>query len=211
MNSIRINTLLLIFAVVYLLLAALYGSLILTEDTYLNIYGSIVSVNQIEKMISHARATEWLSYIFFPLFALIRAIYTAICIYVGCLLRNQTIKFRYVFKVSIVADLVYVFALLNKLIILGRYREIKTLNDFNYQPLSILELFKDVSIDQYLLYPLSLLNLYELFYWTVLTVFISASIRSSKKEALKTIIYSYGVGMIIWVSIVVYISINITT
>ena len=113
----------------------------ISEGLYFMSYGEQLAADRIAKMIELSKQWEWIGYVSILIVVLIRVCFTAICIYIGCFLVNFRVEFNKLFKVALLADVVFVLAGIVKLVILIFFRNISTLNDLQFQHLSLLELF----------------------------------------------------------------------
>lgn len=70
-----------------------------------------------------------------------------------------------------------------------------------FQPLSLLELFDRKSVDPLFIYPFSLISVFEMLYWLALAWLLSGVIEKPIGNSLKTVVSSYGIGLLLWVFI----------
>lgn len=176
-----------------------------------------VSHSQIERIIETSQKMRWVGYASFPVFVLFRVSFTAICLYTGLFFADLPARFSRIFKIALLADFVFVLSALAKLIILIFFREVSTLHDLQFQPFSVLEFFPGESFDAMLVYPLSLLNLFELGYFLVLAWLIrdlvnqESSVRPlSFGKAFRLTGISYGSGLLLWVLVVLFINLSLS-
>ena len=174
-------------------------------------------VASIELMLKLSRKYQWLSYALLPVIILIRIFYTSIFLFIGIFFTELKVEFSKLFKIALLADFVYVLAGLTKLIILIFFKEVETLQDLQFQPLSAMELFNAKSIDPLFVYPLSLLNVFELGYFLVLAWLLVGVINEANEErtlrfgqSLKLVTASYGSGLLLWVLVVMFITLNLS-
>ena len=184
--------------------------LFLSEGLYYQSYGEQLAADRIAKMIELYKHLEWIGYIFIPIVVIIRVCFTAICIYIGCFLINIRVEFSKLFKVALLADFVFVLAGIVKLVILIFFRNVSTLSDLQFQPWSLLELFDNKSVDTFLIYPFTLISVFELLYWLALAWLLSVVIEKPFVNALKKVASSYGTGLLLWVLFVMFLTINLT-
>jgi len=140
----------------------------------------------------------------------LRVSFTAICIYIGCFLANIKVEFGKLFKVALLADFVFVLAGIVKLVILIFFRNVSTFNDLQFQPLSLLELLDSTSIDTFLIYPFTLISVFELLYWLALAWLLSGVIEKPFGRSLRKVASSYGTGLLLWVLFVMFLTVNLT-
>ena len=80
-----------------------------------------------------------------------------------------------------------------------------------------MELLNSDVVDPIFIYPLSLLNVFELLYFVVLAWLLVGVINEANQErpvnfgkSLKLVTASYGSGLLLWVVFVMFISLNLT-
>jgi len=145
-----------------------------------------------------------------PLLTLIRIAFTTTCLYIGCFFADLKVSFSALFKVALLADFVFVLAGITKLVILIFFKDVSTLNDLQFQPLSLLELFDKNAVEYYLIYPLSLISPFEILYWVVLSWLLVEVISQPIGKNFKTVAFSYGTGLLLWVLFIMFITIHLT-
>lgn len=199
----------LLFGYTFLITFAI-NYLFLSDELFYQSVGEQLAVDRIAKMIEFSKKWQWIGYLFIPLVVLNRVGFTAICIYIGCFLSDHRINFGKLFKVALLSDFVFVLAGITKLLILIFFKEIYSVKDLQFQPLSLMELFSKDSIDKLFVYPFSLISVFELLYWIVLAGLLSVVINQSFSKSFKTVASSYGTGLLLWVLIVMFLTVNLT-
>ena len=184
--------------------------LFLSDSIYYQTFGEQLAIEKIGIMLESARKWQWLSYVFIPVLVLIRVGYTATCLCIGMFVADLRARFRDLFKVALLADFVFVLAGLVKLVILIFVKEVNTLNDLQFQPLSLMQLFDKGSVDALLVYPLNLLNVFELLYWLALAWSLTGVVEKPLGSSLKTVASSYGTGLLLWVLFVMFLTVNLS-
>ncbi|MEI6277184.1 MAG: hypothetical protein WCP08_14390 [Prolixibacteraceae bacterium] len=161
-------------------------------------------------MIEISNKLQWIGYVFISIIVPIRVSFTATCLYIGCFLANSQAHFRELFKVALLADFVFVLSGITKLVILIFFKDVGTLVDLQFQPLSFLELFPQGSMDKLFIYPFSLLSVFELLYWLVLAWLLSGLLEKPFDYSLTRVATSYGTGLFLWILFVMFLTVNLT-
>ena len=215
-NRIGLAAFLLLILLSFLLTFAI--EMLFVEDTiYYQSFGTQLDVERIEKIVESANKYKWLSYAVLPVMVLIRVFYTSIFLFIGIFFTELKADFGKLFKIALLADFVYVLAGLVKLVILIFFREVNTLQDLQFQPLSVMELFNAKTIDPLFVYPLSLLNVFELGYFLMLAWLLVGVINEASEErtlrfgqSLRLVTASYGSGLLLWVLVVMFITLTLS-
>ncbi|MCX6219804.1 MAG: hypothetical protein NTZ69_02300 [Bacteroidia bacterium] len=209
-NNFKVWKLFLLITGFTFLLAFSINTLFLTEGLYYQTFGEKLAVDRITKMIEISQKWQWIGYVFITIILLIRVGFTAICLYIGCLLANIQVKFKELFKVALLADFVFLLAGITKLVILVFFKNVSKLVDLQFQPLSLMELFNRNSVDTLFIYPFSLISVFELLYWLVLAWLLARVLEKPLGYSLKRVASSYGTGLLLWVLFMMFLTVNLT-
>lgn len=193
-----------------ILIAFTINFLFLSEGIYYQSFGEKLATERISMIIEQSQKWHWLGYVFIPIVVLIRVSFTAICLYTGLFLTDLKVRFRDLFKVALLSDFVFVLAGFVKLVILIFFKEVNTLDDLQFQPLSLMQLFDKGSVDALLVYPLSLISVFELLYWLALAWLLTGVVEKPLGSLLKTVASSYGTGLLLWVLFVMFLTVNLS-
>ncbi|HEY0612674.1 MAG TPA: hypothetical protein VGD35_23520 [Chitinophaga sp.] len=75
-------------------------------------------------------------------------------------------------------------------------------------PLCVTQLLDVSTIPKYFIYPLSLLNVFELAYWVVLALGVKYFSGKSWGASIKIVASTYGIVLLIWILVIVFISLQ---
>lgn len=184
--------------------------LFISDSIYYQSFGDKLATDRIAKMVEQSQKLQWLGFLFIPIVVIVRVGFTATCLYTGLFVANLKVRFRDLFKVALLADFVFVLAGITKLVILIFFKEVNTLEDLQFQPLSLMQLFDKGSIDALLVYPLSLMSIFEALYWLALAWLLTGVVEKPLGSSLKTVASSYGTGLALWVLFVMFLTVNLT-
>jgi hypothetical protein len=201
---------LLLFSCLNVFLTFSINYLFLSEGLFYQSFSEQLAVGRIAKMFEMSQKWQWIGYVFTPIVVIIRVSFTAICLYIGCFLANSNIRFKEVFKIALLADFVFVLTGIAKLVILIFFKNVSRLDDLQFQPLSLTELFHRDSVDKLFVYPFSLISIFELLYWLVLARFLSGLLEKPFGNSLKRVASSYGTGLLLWLLFVMFLTVNLT-
>lgn len=210
----------------FLKYAVLCISLILTSEV-LNItlnldtllYNSLsehLSTFQINKYFEIKEKWKWISYLFIPLFLLIKIILIASIFYVGTFFYSKSkITFKQLFNIVVNAEFVFVGVGVFKIVWFYFFQTSYTLEDVQYfYPLSALNIVGYKDLEVWFIYPLQVLNLFELTYWLLLSYFLGklAFTENDKDKPMdlgfKIVASSYGSALLLWVVVVMFFTLN---
>jgi hypothetical protein len=84
-----------------------------------------------------------------------------------------------------------------------------TLEDLQFfYPLSAANLFAPNELEAWWVYPFQLINLFEVAYWVILAILLGRALQISTGKAAEYVIKGYGSGLLLWVLLVVFITLN---
>lgn len=180
-------------------------------------YGEQLTLSSIDRILNLSRKWQWFGYIFLPIIILLRVFYLSVFLYIGLFFYEVEVEFGKIFKVSLLADFIFVLSTFTKLVILIFFKQVNTLDDLQFQPLSIMELLNKKTVDPLFVYPLSLINIFELGYFLILAWLLVGVINESNEKrpvkfgkSLQLVTASYGSGLLLWVLLVMFITLNLS-
>jgi hypothetical protein len=205
----------LVLSALYILFAYLDDSILVNDDLYYNSLGEELTIDRIQKLIENRYKWDWIAYGFEPLVVLLRALYTSLFLFIGVFFTEKKVNFASLFKISLLADFIFVFAALLRLLILLFSKEVSTFDDLSFQPFSLINLFDEERLELFVVYPLSLVNIFELSYFFLLAFFLRIILAESNVKtiaygkSLAVVALSYGGGILLWVIFIMFLTINV--
>ena len=206
----------LVLVVLTYLLGYLMNMLLEGDKLLLNSLANQLSAKQIEEFLNFQDKWQWVSYGLIPLFILIKTTIIASILYVGAFFYSKTkLTFKPLFHAVIKAEFVFLAVGVAKIIWFYFFQTSYTLEDLQYfYPLSALNIIGYEGLDAWFIYPLQVLNLFELAYWLVLAFFIGNLALTEKDKGkpmdlgLKIVASSYGRALLLWVVIIMFFTLN---
>lgn len=74
----------------------------------------------------------------------------------------------------------------------------------------MINFFSHSELEPWLVYPIQLLNVFELLYWAVLAWQLQEVLKKSFPESLGFVMKTYGVGLTVWVVVVMFLTVSLT-
>jgi hypothetical protein len=154
---------------------------------------------------------EWVGYIVMPIILFIKISLIAAIIDVGCFFFEKEIKYKKLFNIVVKAEFIFLGVILLKtgwfLFFMPNY----TLEDLQYfYPLSLINLIDYREYKTWFIYPLQIVNLFEIVYWFLLANLLGKSLKLSTEKSLTIIASSYGIGLLIWIIAVMFFTLNMS-
>lgn len=196
------------FCVVYFI----SNNLIVSDNLYYNSLSDIYSNEQIQEVLSQGKKWEWLTYIIIPLVCVIKCSLVALCLSIGLFLKVNKFEFGKLFTVCLKSEFIFLLPAFIKLTWFLFIQTSYSLRDLQYfSPLSCLNIFEPDKLETWLLYPLQILNLFELMYWVLLAYLLSKELPELDMNGSMTVVMSgYGTGLVIWVAFVMFLTLTYT-
>jgi len=166
---------------------------------------------QIAEALNSLQKWQWLSYAIIPLLLLLKISIIAAIIDVGCFFFDKDIKYKNLFNTVIKAEFVFLLVIVFKTLWFYVFQQDYTLEDLQYfYPLSAINITGYDGLQPWFVYPLQVLNLFELAYWVILAYLLGKELKISTDKGLTIVASSYGVGLVIWVVAVMFLTLNMS-
>ena len=193
-----------------------YKVLLNFDSLYFNSLAEKFSQNKIKEIIDFQKKWQWVSYAIIPLFLLIKATIIASILYVGAFFYSKAkVTFKQLFNAVVKAEFVFLGVGVAKIFWFYFFQTSYTLEDLQYfYPLSALNIVGYEGLDAWFIYPLQVLNLFELGYWLLLSYFIGKLAFTEKDKGkpmdlgFKIVASSYGSALLLWVVVIMFFTLN---
>ncbi|WP_445914502.1 hypothetical protein [Yeosuana sp.] len=207
-NDRWLNFLMLVFFTIFF--GYSFQELLNINQLFINSIGEQFTIDQIQNILDFQEKWAFLSFLFIPIFLLLKIFIISAIIDVGCFFYDKEIKFKVIFNVVIKAEFIFLLVILLKFIWFYFFQEDHTLQDIQqFYPLSALNIIGHQGLDPWWIYPLQTLNIFELAYWVVLAYFLSKEIKDTTDKGFAIVASSYGVSLLIWVIGVMFFILNV--
>lgn len=171
---------------------------------------------QIDNYLKFQEKWQWVSYIIIPIFLFIKSIIISSILYIGTFFYGKAkITFKQLLVEVIKAEFAFLGVGVCKIIWFYFFQTNYTLEDLQYfYPLSALNIVGYQGLEPWFIYPLQVLNLFELAYWLMLAYFIGKLAFTEKDKGkpmdlgLKIVASSYGSALLLWVVVVMFFTLN---
>ena len=214
MDSISTSTNIFLFWVIIifsLVVVFLSNNFLISESLYYNTFAEQLTAEKIDGLIDQTQKWSWLGYVIVPIIYFFKFSLIALILLTGFFFINKTVSFSVLFKAVMLAELPFLFLPLIKLFWFLFVQTNYTFNDLQYfYPLSALQLFDVKSLAIWQIYPLQLLNVFEMVYWGLLAYWLKRLLNITLTKSMEMVIASYGTGLLLWVVFITFLSLNAT-
>ena len=190
---------------------------ILTYDEKMyNLYNNILTKRQIDELLDLKVKWQIFTYVIIPLILLIKTALIASVLYIGTFFYSKIkVTFKQLFDAVVKAEFVFLGVGVLKIVWFYFFQTNYTLEDLQYfYPLSALNIVGYQGLESWFIYPLQVLNLFELAYWLLLAYFIGKLAFTEKDKGkpmdlgFKIVASSYGSALLLWVVVVMFFTLN---
>lgn len=141
----------------------------------------------------------------------VKLILVLACVLLGAIFYEIEFKINGIFKSLIASECVFLFSqILFSLNLYINREEIIYENIPDYYPLSILSYVGVDNVVPWLHYPLQTLNLFEVAYILCISWLLSKQWKPNFIESINIVLPSYGIGLLIWMALVVFLTLQIS-
>ena len=194
-----------------LILIWLSNSALINEEVFYNAYSEQLTYDRARQLFDGFQSMSWISYVLSPVILLIKFSLISLVLYIGIIFNNLQYKvpLGYVFGVVIASDIIFLTASLTKFfwfyIFAGNY----DLNDINFfYPLSLINIFKAAEVEKIWIYPMQTVNLFHIVYLVLLSYGLNNVCKIEKYDSDKIVLLSYLPGLVLWLTLIMFISID---
>jgi len=205
-----------LLVLVTLLLSYEYNYFIQTDSVFIQNFSDKYTQEAVKHILDWRHAWSWVGYVFIPVSKYISTTIIALIISLVIWIfylneQNPKVKFSDTWQIVLSAQWSSIAAMLTKIVWFGFIHTNFTLEEIaSFYPLSIVNFFDIKNLDKLYVYPIQLVNVFELAYWIILIVGIKSLLTSTWLKSLKIVFLSYGVTLIVWIIVVMFISLNLS-
>jgi hypothetical protein len=180
----------------WFLITFVTSNVLLNDELYFNQFGEQMTYEQIRLLLDFQYKYQWISYLMLPVIYLFKLLLLTIVLLTGTIFWNINVSFKKLFQIALIAEFLFIIPSLVKLFWFLFFETNFDLVDLQtFYPLSILNLIDIESIPQWSIYPVQLLNVFEVVYWCILAFGISLVAKERWPKMLGLVASSYGVGL----------------
>lgn len=193
-------------------LAITFKNLLHFDKILYNSLTEKLTSNQIENYFEFQNKWNWLGNVFLPIFILIKTIIISCTIYTVVFFFNkEKIAFKNILNIIIKAEFIFLLIPILKIIWFYFFQTNYTLEDIQYfYPLSALNIIGYAGLEPWLIYPLQILNLFELAYIIYLAYEIGKLTNTNTDNGFKIMMYCYVPTLLLWVCVVMFLTLSMS-
>jgi hypothetical protein len=194
-----------------LILNILSQKLLNINDLVINSFSEIFTQEQVEEMLELKNGWQWIQYFLIPLLLFFKVLIISAILDIGCFFFSKEIKYKKLFNIVVKAEFIFLLVIIFKTVWFYFFQPSYTLEDLQYfYPLSSLNIIGYQGLETWFIYPLQIVNLFEIAYWFILAYLIGKEINDTIEKGFTIVASSYGVGLLIWVVGVMFLTLNMS-
>jgi hypothetical protein len=194
----------------YVLFSILLTKLLNTNELLFDNLSQKLTNTQIEEIFKFQEKWENFGYFFIFIIYFIKVSFVSSSIYIGVFFYSkEKIEFKSILNCVLNAELIFCLIPILKLLWFYLFVTNYTLEDIQYfYPLSALNITGYLGLEPWLIYPLQVLNLFEVAYIIYLSYQIGFLTKTNADNGLKIVGYSYLPALLLWVTVVMFFTLN---
>lgn len=176
------------------------------DDVYFDLFQNDFSREEIFDFLDRKEKYVWLNYLLQSVGTICKITLLSIILNTGLLLYKIEVKNSYLLNSLILCEFIFFIPKIVTLIWFGFFEQSFSISDIdNFHVGSIFNIIGSEDIDSFLRYPLSFLNLFQLFYILLLTYCLSLLVNISYDQSFKIVLLTYGSALLIWLTSLMFI------
>lgn len=165
--------------------------------------------SQINNITANSNKTNWVGLFDIIINLIIKVIIVSLILFFGVFFFKINIKYTDLLLIIIRAEYIFLCPIIYEIIWFYFFQTNYTLKDIQYfYPLSVLNIMGYQELYPWFIYPLQMLNLFELAYIIYLSYQIGKLTHTNTDNGLKIVGYSYVPALLLWVTVVMFFTLN---
>lgn len=203
-----------IIIILYSLLTLLTTDFIASDSKIFDFLSKDYPSSVVQNYMESQKKWWWVSYAVTPVLIGIKVLLVAFCLNFVKVIeinRQEDIKYSDILSWVLMAEFVFIIGGVYKFVYFYWVQTDYTLEDLQtYYPMSLINFREYISMERWAAYPLQLVNVFEAGYWAILVMGIRDLFQEkiSYFRSLGLVLATYGVGLLFWVSVVVFLILN---
>ena len=166
-----------------------------------------LTLQQIEEYFAIQKKWNWVKYALLPVMLWLKTIVLAWILAIGGFFQGIEMTHKKYWNITLKAEFVFVFMALVRLLwfaVIETKFNLEHLQSF--VPFSLESILNTQNIPKWGIYPLQLVNAFEVMYWIFLTLFLNQA--SQTRKGFMVVLSSYGPALFIWMIFIMFLTLN---
>jgi hypothetical protein len=199
-----------IISIFLIILGLVTKSLLNLDNLILDNLSTSLTRNQLIEYLDFKNKWQWLSFAIIPILLFIKTTLVASILYIATFFYSKSkVTFKNLWQISVKAEFIFLGVGILKIIWFYFFKINYILKDIQYfYPLSALNFFDYKELEPWLIYPLQTLNVFELAYIIILSYQLGTLTNTNADTGLKIVASSYLPALLLWVTVVMFFTLN---
>jgi hypothetical protein len=177
----------------------------------INQFSKTLTKAQIDQVLSLETNNEFLNLIAISLCILAKVILISIIIFIGSFLFHKNFSIKKIILIVVKSEYIFILPILFEIIYFKFINTTASLIEIqNFYPLSAINILGYKGLEPWLIYPLQILNLFEIAYIIYLAYQIGKVTNTNTDTGFKIMMYSYVPTMLLWVCVVMFLTLSMS-
>ncbi len=168
-----------------------------------------LTLRQIEKIFETKTRWAWAGYVVLPFLFFVKITVIAWVLAIGGFFKELPLSHGRYFRIVLLAEFVFLIPAILKIVWFYFFETDFTLEQIQqFVPFSLQSVIDTSDFPNWALYPLQIINLFEVAYWVLLAFLIDRAAKTYK--GMKVVLTGYGPALFIWIVFIMFLTLNIT-
>lgn len=202
----------LLFLLLTFLISFIIQEFILTSQIVEDYLAESLSISLAFELADLRNKWDWLNYVLLPIIFILKFILISGWILSGTILYGYKVSFKSIYDAVLVSEFVWLIPSIILIIWFGLFDSDYSFTDVQYfRPMSLLNIFDISSLNNWLIFPLQSINIFQVLYLLVLTFMLKLTLNKGFKETLNFSVPVYLSAVFSWIIFITFININLAT
>ena len=168
-----------------------------------------LTLKQIEDYFETQARWRWMQYVLPPVVLYLKTTFTAWILAIGGFFYGVSLPHKKYWQIVLQAEFAFVLAAVFKIFWFLFIQTDFSLEDLQqFMPLSLQSILDTSTKPLWALYPLQLLNGFEVFYWILLILLFNQVTKT--KKGMAVVLVSYGPALFVWMIFIMFLTLNLS-
>ena len=168
-----------------------------------------LTLKQIEDYFETQARWRWLQYVLPPVVLYLKTTFMAWILAMGGFFYGVSLSHKKYWEIVLHAEFVFVLVAVFKILWFTFIQTDFSLEDLQqFMPLSLQSILDTSAIPLWALYPLQLLNAFEVLYWIILILLLNQATKT--KKGFGVVLASYGPALFVWMIFIMFLTLNLS-
>jgi hypothetical protein len=200
-------------ALANIFLVWLSKTFLINEIVFYNAFSDQLTYERSLILFENMKKFSWISYAITPIILFLKFSMISLVIYFGIVFFNvqNKISLKSVFKIVVASELVFLIAGIIKFFWFYLFAGNYDFNDLGFfYPISLINLFTRTEVGKIWIYPLQLVNIFQVFYILIISFALNKVYLLDKSDSEKIVLSSYVPALVLWIGLIMFLTIDFT-